>query len=148
MKATLIQLQGITFAAKGDSGHWVMLDGPEEFGGSMAASRPLELMLFSLVGCAGADLASMLAKRRVQVDRFEVQAEAEQAETYPKVFTRIHLTFLIDGAAIQAPVVERMIELTRTKYCPAWNMLQHAVDITYSYTIREGGDADGTTTTT
>ena len=143
MKANLMQLQGITFAAKGDSAHWVMIDGPEEFGGSVSASRPLELMLFSLAGCAGSDVASMLAKRRMQVDRFEVLAEAEQAASYPKVFTSIHLTFVFQGQNIQAHVVERMIELTRTTYCPAWNMLQKAVDITYSYEIQEGRAESG-----
>lgn len=137
MKAHVVQLQGITFAAKGDSAHWVMLDGPEEFGGAVAASRPLELMLFSLAGCAGSDVASMLAKRRVQMERFEILVNAEQADSYPKVFTGIHLTFVFYGQDIQAKDVERMIELTRTKYCPAWNMLQKAVDITYSYEIRD-----------
>lgn len=137
MKAQVVQLQGITFAAKGDSAHWVMFDGPEEFGGSVAASRPLELMLFSLAGCAGADIASMLSKRRVKVERFEILVDAEQAESYPKVFTSIHLTFVFQGQDIPTQHIERMIELTRTKYCPAWNMLQQAVEITYSYEIRD-----------
>jgi putative redox protein len=114
-----------------------MLDGPEEFGGSVAASRPLEFMLFSLAGCAGSDVASMLAKRRIAITRFEVLAEAEQADAYPKVFTSIHLTFVFYGQGIKAKDVERMIDLTRTKYCPAWSMLQKAVDITHSYEIHE-----------
>ena len=137
MNAHVVQLQGITFAAKGDSGHWVMIDGPEEFGGSMAASRPMELMLFSLAGCAGADIASMSAKRRMSVTKFEILVQAEQADSYPKVFTKIHLTFVFHGHNIQVKDVERMIELTYTKYCPAWAMLQQAVEITYSYEIHE-----------
>jgi putative redox protein len=133
MQIQLVQVQGITFAAKGDSGHWVMIDGPAEFGGSLAAARPLELMLFSLAGCAGADVASMLAKRRIRLRRFEVAAAAEQAETYPKVFTSIHLTFVVHAENLRPAELERMIELTRTKYCPAWAMLQQAVPITYSF---------------
>lgn len=137
MNAHVVQLQGITFAAKGDSGHWVMIDGPEEFGGSVAASRPLELMLFSLAGCAGADIASMTTKRRMSVTRFEILVQAEQADSYPKVFTKIHLTFVFHGHDLRVRDVERMIELTRTKYCPAWAMLQQAVEITYSHEIHE-----------
>ena len=137
MNAHVVQLQGITFAAKGDSGHWVIIDGPEEFGGSVAASRPMELILFGLAGCAGADIASMMEKRRISVTRFEVLVEAEQAESYPKVFTKIHLTFVFHGQDIRTRDVERMIELTHTKYCPAWAMLQKAAEITYTYDIHE-----------
>jgi putative redox protein len=137
MKAQLIQLQGITFSAKGESNHWIMTDGSEEFGGSNAASRPKELILFGFAGCTGADVASILAKRRVHLDRFEINVDAEVAEEHPKVFTKIHLSFLFKGKNIKAQDVERAIELSRTKYCPVWAMLRQAVDITYSYEVQE-----------
>ncbi len=137
MKATVTQLQGLTFAAKGESGHWVMLDGPEALGGAGAASRPMEFFLFGLAGCAGADLASMLAKQRVQVEAFDIEVEAERAETHPKVFTKIHVTFLLRGHNLSPKRIERLIDLTRTKYCPAWAMLQQAVEITSSYEIHD-----------
>jgi putative redox protein len=135
MNANLIRLQGLTFAAKGDSGHWVMLDGPEELGGADAAARPKELILFGFAGCTGMDVASILTKRRRTLDRFEIQVEADVADTHPKVFTHIHLTFLFKGKDLTPKEVERAIELSRTKYCGVWAMLKQAVDITYAYKI-------------
>jgi putative redox protein len=137
MKAEIIQARGLTFAAKGESNHWVMIDGPEEFGGSSAASRPMEFILFGFAGCSGSDIASILQKKRVQVEKFTIVVKAERAEEHPKVFTKIHLTFQFTGKNIKAKDVERSIELTRTKYCPVWAMLQESIEITHSYDIQE-----------
>lgn len=137
MKAHLTQLKGITFAAKGTSNHWVMIDGPEEFGGSMGAPRPMELILFGFAGCAGSDIASILAKMRATVEQFEINVDAERAEHHPKVFTKIHLSFLFKGRNLKPKDMERAIELTRTTYCPAWAMLKDVVEITYSYDVQD-----------
>lgn len=99
MKAHVMQLQGITFAAKGDSNHWVMIDGPEDFGGSSAGARPMELILFGFAGCTGSDVASILQKKRATLDKFEINVAAERAQDYPKVFTKIHLDFIFTGRA-------------------------------------------------
>ncbi len=131
------QLTGITFAMRGGSNHWVMIDGPEKFGGAEAASRPMELVLFGFVGCAGSDIASILGKMRSSVTQFEITADAETASEHPKVFTKIHLNFLFAGKDIKTKDVERAIEMTRTKYCPVWAMLKDSVDITYNYAIEE-----------
>ena len=137
MKAHLMQVKGVTFVAKGESNHWVMIDGPEKFGGSAAASRPMEFILFGFAGCAGSDIASILEKMRTQLDKFEINVEAERAEEHPKVFTKIHLSFLFTGKNIKEKDVERAIELTHTKYCPVWAMLKDSVEITHSYEIQE-----------
>lgn len=136
MNAQLIQIQGLTFAAKGDSNHWVILDGPEKFGGSDGAARSMELVLFGFAGCAGADVASILEKMRTKLDTFEIHVQAERAEEHPKVFTRIHLSFLFRGKELESKQIERAIELTRTKYCPVWAILKETVEITYSYDIQ------------
>ena len=137
MKAYITQVKGITFVAKGESNHWIMIDGPEEFGGSMAASRPMEFILFGFAGCTGSDIASILEKMRTKLEKFEIDVEAERAEEHPKVFTKIHLSFRFTGKGIKAKDVERAIELTRTRYCPVWAMLKNSVEITHSYKIQE-----------
>jgi len=137
MKVQVTQLKGIAFAAKAESNHWVMIDGPEEFGGSSAGSRPMEFILFGFAGCSGSDIASILQKKRVKLDKFEINVEAEEAEDYPKVFTKIHLNFVFTGRELKEKDVERAIELSRVKYCPVWAMLKDVVEITYSYEIRE-----------
>ena len=134
-RAIVRQLQGITFAGKTDSNHWVMMDGPEEFGGSNAGTRPKELILLALGGCTGSDVVSILRKKRVPLDGFEIHFTAEVAEEHPQVFTSIHMDFVFRGDGIVAADVERAIELSETKYCSVSAMLRGTVAITHSYRI-------------
>lgn len=133
--AMVKQIQGITFAAKSDSNHWVMMDGPESFGGNNAGSRPKELVLMALGGCTGSDVASILQKKRVPVEEMEVHLVANTRDEHPQVFTDIHVEFIIRGKDINPNDVERAIELSSTKYCSVSAMLRPAVDITHSYRI-------------
>lgn len=140
-KAFIKQLQGITFAGKTDSNNWVMIDGPEKFGGSNAAIRPKELLLLSLGGCTASDVASILKKKRVKLDDFEINLTADATEDYPQVYTKIHLEYVFYGKDIQAKDVERAIELSQTKYCGVTAMLSKAMEITHSYRIEESKES-------
>ncbi len=133
--ATIKRVEGITFTGKSDSGHWVMMDGPENFGGNNAAVRPKELLLLALGGCTGSDVASILAKKRAPVERFEINIEAEMSEDHPKVYTKIHLEYVFTSSNIKTNDIERAIELSMTKYCAVTAMLKPAVEITHSYKI-------------
>ena len=135
MKVTINQIQGIALAGKGDSKHWVVMDGPEKFSGLEAGSRPMELFLISLAGCTGMDVVSLLEKMRVKLDDFKMEVEAERAETHPKVFTKIHIEYLFFGNDIDPAKVEKAIDLSQNKYCSASAMLKKAVNITTSYKI-------------
>ncbi|MCL5029315.1 MAG: OsmC family protein [Bacteroidetes bacterium] len=136
-KAYIKQIKGITFAGKTDSNHWVTMDGPEDFGGSNAGIRPKELILISLGGCTGSDVVSILSKKRVKVDDFEMNINAEVAETHPQVFTSIHIEFVFYGKNIDPKDVERAIELSQTKYCSVTAMLEKSVKITHSFKIEQ-----------
>lgn len=133
--AVIKQVQGITFAAKADSGHWVMMDGPAEFGGSSAAGRPKELLLFALGGCTASDVIPILKKKRVPLEGFELRISANVAEQHPQVFTDIHLEFVFTGDGINHADVERAIELSTTRYCAVSAMLRGSVKITHSHRI-------------
>lgn len=137
-KVIIKQVEGITFAGKGDSNRWVMMDGPENFGGSSAAVRPKELLLHSLGGCSGSDVVSILNKKRVKLDGFEMNLTADMTEEHPKVFTKIHIEYVFYGTDIKEKDVERAIELSMTKYCGVTAMLEKAMDITHSYRIETG----------
>ena len=125
----------ITFVGKADSGHWVSMDGPEDFGGSDAGIRPKELLLLSLAGCSGSDVASVLAKKRVKLNGFEMNISAEQSEDHPKVYTSMHIEYVFRGKDVNKAAVERAIELSLTKYCGVTAMLLKAMPITHSYKI-------------
>jgi putative redox protein len=136
-KAIVKQVDGLTFIGKGDTNHWVSIDGPKEYHGSDAGSRPKELLLIALGGCSGSDVASILQKKQVALDDFTMEITAEDVEEYPKVFSSIHINYLFTGENIQSKDVERAIELSQNKYCPISAMLKKACEITYSYHIIE-----------
>lgn len=135
VKAVVKQVDGITFAGKTDSNHWVMMDGPENFGGSDAAIRPKELLLLSLGGCTGSDVVAILQKKRIKLDGFEVNITADMTETHPKVFTKMNIEYVFYGNDIKEKDVERAIELSMTTYCGVTAMFQKIMDITHSYRI-------------
>ena len=85
MRAIVKQVEGLTFVAKADSNHWIVIDGPKEYFGSEAASRPMELLLISLGSCTASDVAAILKKKRVKLEGFEVKLEAERKDEHPKV---------------------------------------------------------------
>ena len=134
-RAIVKQLNGITFAGKSDSNHWVVIDGPESFGGSDAGSRPKELLLLALGGCTASDVVSILKKKRVALEDFEVRLKANVREEHPQVFTDIHVEYVFYGEDIIPADVERAIELSTTKYCSVSAMLRNNVNITHSYRI-------------
>lgn len=135
MKAEVYLVKGISFVGKADSNHWVAMDGPPEFGGVAAGSRPLELLLIGLAGCTGMDVVSILAKKRLPLDEFRVDAEAERAADHPKVFTEIKISYYFRGDGLTDEDVVQAIELSQEKYCSVSAMLSRAAKISYEYTI-------------
>ena len=133
--AILKQIQGLTFVARGDSNHWVVMDGPESVGGTNAGSRPKELVLFAVAGCTASDVVSILKKKRIPVQEFEIRVSGTEREEHPKIFTDIHLEYIIRGENINPDDVERAIDLSATKYCSVSAMLKPTVKITHSFKI-------------
>ncbi len=137
MEAKIKQVEGLAFVAKADTNHWVAIDGPKEFFGFEAASRPMELLLISLGSCTASDVASILKKKRVQLKDFEVNMKGERASEHPKVFTSIHIEYVFYGKNLERKHLERAIELSQNKYCPVTFMLSKTVNITHSYRVVE-----------
>ncbi len=133
--AMLKQIQGPTFAVKGDSGHWVTMDVAETEGGMNAGPRPKELVLFALAGCTGVDVVNILRKKRVPLQDFEMFLTGQEAAEHPRGFTDIHVEYVFHGEGINPADVERAIELSTTKYCSVSAMLTASVKITHSYRI-------------
>jgi putative redox protein len=139
MNATVTWSAGMSFSGSADSGFSLPLDASTEVGGQEAGFQPMELMLVSLAGCTAMDVISILQKKRQTVTGFRVQAEAERAETHPRAFTRVHLRYILTGKGLDPAAVQRAVELSETKYCPAQAMLRPAVPITSSVEIYEAG---------
>ena len=131
----LRQAQGITFVAKGNSNHWVVMDGSPDFGGSLAGSTPKELLLMALAGCTSSDVVPILKKKRVPLQGYEVRVKGVEKEEHPKIFTEIHVEYIFYGDGINPADVERAIELSTTKYCSVSAILRASAKLTHSYRI-------------
>lgn len=137
MKARIKWVEDVMFVGETDSGHSLVIDGPPEHGGRNLGVRPMELILQGLGGCTAFDVMHILGKARQPVTDCVLEIEAERAETDPKVFTKIHIHFVVSGQGLSEKHVERAIQLSAEKYCSASIMLGKSVDITHDYEIRE-----------
>ena len=137
MKATLDWHQGLAFTGTADSGHRITIDGPPDLGGENAGFRPMEMLLLSVGGCSAMDVMHILKKARQDVTGCRIELDGTRAETEPKVFTDIHVQFIVTGRGLKDKHVARAVELSAEKYCSASIMLQDSVNITHGYTIEE-----------
>lgn len=137
MDASVTWQKGLTFTGTADTGFQVPLGADPTVGGDNDGFRPLELMAISLAGCTAMDVMSILQKKGQEVSSFEVRVHCERAENHPRVFTTMQVTYVVSGRAISQAAVDRAIELSATKYCPAQAMLSKAVRITHTRQILE-----------
>ncbi len=136
MKVKVNWQGAVAFEAVNESGHKVMMDGPESKGGENRGFRPMEMLLVGMGGCSSFDVIQILQKSRQDVVDCEVTVESKRADAVPAVFTDIHLHFSIKGNNLKEKQVERAVSLSAEKYCSASIMMQSAgVNVTHSYTI-------------
>jgi putative redox protein len=137
MDAQVIWREGLEFAGVSNSSVQIPLGPAKSEGGTSHGASPIELLLIGLAGCTAMDVVSLLQKKRQQVTAFKVQAHADRAEEFPRVFTHITIEYVITGHALERTAVERSVELSITKYCPAYAMLSKAVPIETKVTLVE-----------
>ncbi|OGA04352.1 MAG: peroxiredoxin [Betaproteobacteria bacterium RIFCSPLOWO2_02_FULL_64_12] len=130
-------VDGMSFMAETESGHALVMDGAPEGGGRNIGPRPMETVLAGTGGCTAYDVMLILKRSRQQVTGCEVRLKAERAETDPKVFTRIHMHFIVRGKDLKRSLVENAIKLSHDKYCSASIMLGKTAEITHDYEIVE-----------
>jgi len=136
VKARVKWLDNMSFVGESGSGHSVVMDGPPELGGRNLGVRPMEMLLLGLGGCASFDVVLILQKSKQQVTDCEVEIEAERADKEPKVFTRIHLHFIVKGHDLSDEKVERAIRLSAEKYCSASIMLGKTAEVSHDFELR------------
>ena len=137
MKCRVKWLDHISFVGESGSGHSVVMDGAPEAGGRNLGVRPMEMLLLGLGGCTSFDVVSILRKSRQQIHDCEVEVEAERRDEVPKIFTKIHLHFILRGRDLDEKKVSKAISLSADKYCSASRMLEKAAEITHDYEIVE-----------
>jgi putative redox protein len=128
---------GMAFNAETGSGHLIAMDGAPEGGGRNLAPRPMETVLAGTGACAAYDVVLILKRGRHEVRGCEVRLSADRAATDPKVFTRIHMQFVVSGRGLAAAAVERAVQLSHEKYCSATAMLAKTAEVTTGYELVE-----------
>ena len=135
MKTRVKWLDNMSFVGESASGHSVVMDGPPESGGRNLGIRPMEMLLLGLGGCSSFDVVMILQRGKQDLVDCEVEIEATRADTEPKVFTKIHLHFIVKGNGLSEAKVKRAIELSAEKYCSASIMLGKTAEVTHDYEI-------------
>ena len=113
------------------------MDGAPDSGGKNLGPRPMEMLLLGLGGCSAFDVVHILRKSRLDVRDCVAEIDATRAETDPKVFTRIHVHFIVTGKALDPKRVQQAVKLSAEKYCSASIMLGKVADITHDFEIVE-----------
>ena len=137
MKARVRWLDHMSFVGESGSGHSVVMDASPDVGGRDLGVRPMEMLLLGLGGCSSIDVMMILQKARQAVTNCTVEISAERADSEPKIFTKIHLHFVVEGRNLAAAKVERAINLSAEKYCSASIMLAKSADITHDFEVLE-----------
>jgi putative redox protein len=135
--AHLTWIKGLQFIAHANSKHGMVIDTPEAGGGFGTGNGPMEMVLEALAGCSAIDVVSILQKKRQKMANFHIDVEAGRAEEHPRVYTKIHLKYTIEGQNISEKAVRDAVELSKNKYCSVSAMLAKTAEITYEIAIRE-----------
>lgn len=138
MRARIKWVEGVSFLGETESNHAVLMDGSPEAGGRNLGARPMELVLLGLGGCSSFDVVLILKKQRQEITDCVAEISADRADSDPKVFTRIHLHFIVTGKNLKPEQVERAIKLSAEKYCSASIMIGKTAEITHDFEIVEG----------
>ena len=137
MKVRVKWVEDVCFMGESETGHAVILDGAPEAGGRNIGMRPMEMLLIGMGGCTSFDVVTILKKARQDISNCVAEIDATRADEVPKVFTKIHVHFVVTGKNLNPVQVERAVKLSAEKYCSASIMLGKSVEITHDFEIRE-----------
>ena len=137
MNISVKWIDGMLMVGKSDSGHAVVMDGPPDIGGENLGARPMEMLLLGMAGCTMIDVVSTLEKMRENLSDCQTKVSADRGTEYPKVFTNIHVHFILRGKQLNPSKVDKAIKLSAEKYCSASIMLGKTAVITHDFEIIE-----------
>jgi putative redox protein len=137
MDAKVVWKNRMTFSGSADSDFIIPLGTSPEVGGDDDGPRPMELLAIGLAGCTAMDVISILQKKKQEVTAFEVRVHADRAEEHPRVFTRIVMEYVVSGNKVDRTAVERAVQLSSEKYCPAQAMFNKIVPLELKITLKD-----------
>jgi putative redox protein len=128
-------LDNLCLVGQTASGHAVVMDGPPDIGGENLGPRPMEMVLLGLGGCTAVDVITMLNKSNQAVTDCHIEVSAERADSIPKVYTKIHVHYIVSGRDLNEAKVARAVNLSSEKYCSVSKMLEQSAQVTHDFEI-------------
>lgn len=123
------------FIGTASSGHTILMDGPPEGGGNNWGVRPMEMLILGMGACSAYDVVSILKKSRQKIINCEAKISYQRSDNHPKVFTHIHIHFVVSGYDLQEKKIARAIKLSAEQYCSASIMLAAVAQVTHDFEL-------------
>jgi putative redox protein len=135
IEARVTWVEDRRFVGRASSEHGIVVDASSD----KLGCSPMELVLVGLAGCTAYDVISILQKKRQTVDGLTVEVKGERAETPPRVYTALHIEYVVRGRDVSAKALQSAISLSKDRYCSVSAMLEGTAKIITSYRIEEEG---------
>ena len=133
-KATIQYAGDDFFIGTTPSGHAQAIDVK---GDRKSAPTPMEMLLVSVAACTGADVISILEKKRQDVSDYKIEISGDRRDEHPRAFTKFHVHHIVYGRDVSERAVASAVELSDTKYCSVAATVRPAAEITTSFEIIE-----------
>ncbi len=115
----------MAFESTNPSGLTLKIDAGPEDGGEGNGFRPKALMLSSMAGCSGLDVAGLIKKMKLEVENFHIETIAQLTDEHPKYYDKVVVEFHFHGANLNEDKLKRAVDLSVEKYCGVMEMFRH-----------------------
>ena len=124
-------LGNMAFESNNPSGHPLRIDAGPESGGDGNGFRPKALMLSSLAGCSGLDVASLIRKMKLVVDNFHIETIGQLTEEHPQIYNKVKVEYHFYGAELNEKKLQRAVDLSIEKYCGVTEMFKGFAELEF-----------------
>ena len=111
------------------SGHDLRMDAGPDDDGESSGYRPKALMLSSLAGCSGLDVASLIKKMKLEVVDFHIETIGELTEEHPKYYHKVKIEYHFHGADLNEAKLQKAVDLSVEKYCGVMEMFRRFAEL-------------------
>nr|WP_299345721.1 OsmC family protein [Allomuricauda sp.] len=120
---------GMAFESNNPSGLNLKIDASPDDGGEGAGLRPKALMLSSLAGCSGLDVASLIKKMKLDVDDFRIETIANLTDEHPKYYDSVVIEYHFYGSNLKEDKLQKAVDLSVEKYCGVMEMFRRFAEL-------------------
>lgn len=122
-------LGNMAFESNNPSGHNLKIDIAKEDGGDGSGLRPKALMLSSLAGCSGLDIASLIKKMKLEVDEFHIETIANLTDIHPKFYDKVVIEYHFHGNNLKEDRLQKAVDLSVETYCGVMEMFRQFAEL-------------------